>query len=75
MSAATKSQIRIISLKSNKGIDIVILPSLWAETFGFNGFEALVYGKTVFASAYLGRKDLLPEEYIFSNIEELPDLL
>ena len=44
MSAATKSQIRIISLKSNKGIDIVILPSLWAENFCFNGLEALMYG-------------------------------
>lgn len=67
MSAATKLQIRIIGLKSNMGIDIVILPSLWAETFGFNALEALMYGKTVFASAYVGMKDLLPEEYNFSN--------
>ena len=44
MSAATKLQIRIIGLKSNMGIDIVILPSLWAETFGFNALEALMYG-------------------------------
>ena len=58
-----------------KGIDVVVLPSLWAETFGFNGLEALMYGKTVFVSENVGMKDLLPEEYIFTNIEELPELL
>ncbi|MDY5847520.1 glycosyltransferase [Actinobacillus porcinus] len=54
-----------------KNIDILIVPSLWKETFGFIVLEALSFGVTVLASKNVGAKDFLPKENIFSDITEI----
>ena len=55
-------------------IDILIVPSLWNETFGFTVLEALSYGVPVIVSENVGAKDLL-DKYksgiIYDNIDEL----
>ncbi|MGU3395380.1 glycosyltransferase [Priestia sp. D51] len=40
-------------------IDILILPSLWKETFGFIGLEALSNGVPTIVTTYVGFKDLV----------------
>lgn len=40
-------------------IDVLIVPSLWYETFGFTVLEALSYGVPVVVSEYVGARDLL----------------
>lgn len=54
-------------------IDLLIIPSIWKETFGFIGLEALSYGVPVFISENVGCKDLLiNKDCIFkSNISDL----
>lgn len=42
--------------------DIVIVPSLYDETFGFNVIEALSYGVPVVVSSNVGAKELLTED-------------
>lgn len=54
-----------------KNIDILIVPSLWKETFGFIVLEALSFGVTVLASKNVGAQDFLPKENIFSDITEI----
>ena len=54
-------------------IDILIVPSLWNETFGFTVLEALSYGVPVIVSENVGAKDLINENnsgIIFKNNEE-----
>lgn len=54
--------------------DILIVPSICNETFGFTLLEALSYGVPVIASNMVGAKDLV-EQYksglIYNNIEQL----
>ena len=54
-------------------IDILILPSVWYETFGFTVQEALSYGVPVMVSENVGAKDII-ENYktgvIFEANEE-----
>ncbi|WP_270300876.1 glycosyltransferase [Streptococcus infantarius] len=57
--------------KVYSGIDILIVPSKWKESFGLVVLEALSYGVTVFASQNIGAKDLLQKEYIFSDLSLL----
>ncbi len=40
-------------------IDVLAVPSIWPETFGFTALEALSYGVPVIVSQYAGIKDLL----------------
>lgn len=40
-------------------IDILIVPSIWNETFGFTVLEALSYGVPVMVSKNVGSKDLI----------------
>lgn len=60
-------------------IDILIVPSLWNETFGFTVLEALSYGVPVIVSKNVGAKDLInPNKsgIIFdNNIEELKKVI
>lgn len=49
-------------------IDLVVLPSLWDETFGLVGLEALSYGKKVIAARNVGFSDILPENLVFDNL-------
>lgn len=51
--------------------DVLIVPSLWQETFGLHVVEALAAGTPVFASHNVGAGELLPEEYVFENLSEL----
>lgn len=39
--------------------DVLIVPSVWKETFGFIGLEALSYGVPVIVSNHVGFKDIL----------------
>lgn len=43
------------------GIDILVLPSIWHETFGFTVLEAQSYGVPVVVSSNVGAKDLISE--------------
>ncbi|MET3557530.1 glycosyltransferase involved in cell wall biosynthesis [Streptococcus rupicaprae] len=58
-----------------QSFDVLIVPSQWAETFGFIVLEALSYGKMVLASNQVGAKDLLPEAWVFKNEAELSSIL
>nr|WP_246201195.1 glycosyltransferase [Streptococcus ovuberis] len=58
-----------------QSFDILIVPSQWAETFGFIVLEALSYGKMVLASNQVGAKDLLPEAWLFQEEADLLNLL
>lgn len=44
--------------------DVLVVPSLWYETFGFVVLEALSYGVPVFLSETVGAKDLLYNEVV-----------
>lgn len=41
--------------------DVLIMPSVWYETFGFTVLEALSYGAPVIVSEHVGAKDLLED--------------
>lgn len=59
-------------------IDLLIVPSLWNETFGFTVAEALSYGVPVLVSNKVGAKDLLEENksgIIYKDNEELKNIL
>lgn len=42
-------------------IDLLIIPSVWKETFGFIGLEAQSYGVPIMVSEYVGFKDLIED--------------
>ncbi|WP_324630410.1 glycosyltransferase [Bacillus paranthracis] len=42
-------------------VDLLIIPSIWKETFGFIGLEAQSYGVPVMVSEYVGFKDLVQD--------------
>lgn len=55
-------------------MDLLVLPSIWKETFGFVVLEALSYDVPVIVSENVGAKDLINDkEYIF-NIENQNEL-
>lgn len=39
--------------------DLIVVPSLWNETFGFNVIEGISYGVPVLTSAWVGANDIL----------------
>ena len=41
--------------------DVVIVPSIWYETFGFTAQEAMSYAVPVILSSHVGAKDIIPE--------------
>lgn len=58
--------------------DLLIVPSLWNETFGFNVIEGISYGVPVLTSAYVGANDILNYKDIlmpFSTKNELYNTL
>lgn len=52
-------------------IDLVLIPSLWKETFGFVTLEAISYGIPVMVSANVGSKLLLDSSQVFENVDNL----
>lgn len=61
-----------------KSIDILIVPSLCNETFGFTVLEALSYGVPVIVSKYVGAKDILENGksgLIYEDSKKLKDML
>ena len=58
--------------------DLLIVPSIWKETFGFITLEALSYGIPVIASNNVGSKDVIKTvlpELIYSKLEELDSIV
>lgn len=56
-------------------LDILIVPSLWHETFGYVVLEALLEGVPCLVSTNVGAKDLLPKNWIFESNNDLEFLL
>ena len=60
------------------GMDVLIVPSIWKETFGFVVLEALSYGVPVIVSDNVGAKDIVKqydERFVFTSASELLALL
>lgn len=60
------------------GMDVLVVPSIWKETFGFVVLEALSYGVPVIVSDNVGAKDIIrqyDERFIFTSESELLLLL
>lgn len=60
------------------GMDVLIVPSIWKETFGFVVLEALSYGVPVIVSDNVGAKDIVKqynERFVFTSQSELSTLL
>ncbi|MDV7720228.1 glycosyltransferase [Pediococcus ethanolidurans] len=58
-----------------ENIDIIIVPSLWKETFGFVTVEALSYNKIVLVSKNVGSKELIDNNFIFRTVKDIPKQL
>lgn len=60
-----------------ENMDVLVLPSIWFETFGFVVLEALSYGVPVIVSKNVGAKDVLENlsEMIISDSNSLYHLL
>lgn len=59
-------------------IDILVVPSLWNETFGFTVLEALSHGIPVILSNKVGAIDLVEEGksgIIYDNLKELQEII
>lgn len=57
--------------KAFASLDLLIVPSLWDETFGFIVPEALSQGVPVLCSRHVGAQSLLPPELVFQDQEDL----
>lgn len=58
-----------------KKMDVLVVPSVWHETFGFVVLEALLSGTPCLVSDTVGSKDLVPQNWVFSTDNELIDKL
>lgn len=56
-------------------LDIIIVPSLWHETFGYVVLEALLEGVPCLVSSSVGAKDLIPNNWVFKNRIDLEGML
>lgn len=61
--------------KIYQNIDLVVVPSLWKETFGFVTIEALSRYKYVLVSQNVGAKDLIDPKFRFSTVNDIPNQL
>ena len=61
--------------KAYQNIDVLIVPSLWHETFGFSVLEALSHGDICLVSENVGAKDLVSQECIFKTEDEFANIL
>ncbi|WP_152395111.1 glycosyltransferase [Paenibacillus guangzhouensis] len=53
-------------------VDIVVVPSIWKETFGFIGLEAMSFGVPVLVTDQVGCKDLIQNR--INGLIVLPDI-
>lgn len=58
-----------------QNIDVLVIASDSKETFGLIGLEALENGVPVISSSNAGFKDMLPDQYVFNNVDSLYQLL
>lgn len=58
-------------LRAYGNIDLLIVPSLWHEPFGFVALEATLEGIPVLVSSNVGAKDILGKENIFESNSDL----
>ncbi|MBT9040894.1 glycosyl transferase family 1 [Lactobacillus delbrueckii subsp. bulgaricus] len=58
-----------------RNFDVLVVPSLWHETFGFVVLEALLQGTPCLVSKNVGSQDLVPSEWIFADEDELDEKL
>lgn len=49
------------------GLDLIVVPSIWPETFGFIVLEAICAGVPVICSDIVGASDLVAPEYTFES--------
>lgn len=54
-----------------RDMDVLVVPSVWHETFGFVVLEALLQGTPCIVSDTVGAKDLIPLEARCKNDEEI----
>ena len=69
---------RISAPSVYENMDVLVVPSIWKETFGFVVLEALSYGVPVIVSDNVGAKDVVRqynERFIFTSESELSVLL
>lgn len=60
------------------GLDCVIVPSKWYETFSLVALESLAHGRPVIVSDHVGAKDIVADynkDMIFSSQEQLKNLI
>lgn len=59
--------------------DVLVVPSIWKETFGFIGLEALSYGIPVIVSEHVGLRDIIELNNVGivfnANPKDLSDLI
>lgn len=58
-----------------KALDLLVVPSLWHETFGYIVLEALLTGVPCLVSNNVGSKDLIPSSWIFKDKNDLERML
>lgn len=58
-----------------RSFDVLVVPSLWHETFGFVVLEALLQGTPCLVSKNVGSQDLVPNEWVFADENELEEKL
>lgn len=59
-------------------MDVLVVPSIWKETFSLVTLEALSYGVPVIVSNNVGAKDIVKlynEKFVFNNFQDLNSLL
>jgi glycosyltransferase, family 1 len=60
------------------GLDCVIVPSKWYETFSLVALESLAHGRPVIVSDHVGAKDIVADynkDMVFSSQEQLKNLI
>ena len=57
-----------------KNTDVLIVPSLWPETFGFTVLEALSYGVPVIVSENVGAKDIVKDAGLIAKADSVDEL-